>query len=226
MSAVDLLRRVSLFADLSEDELTALAAYLGRRLFAKDMILYNKGSPAQNLYIIESGAVRIFAISDRGDEITLDVYGSNECFGETALLDGNLRSTGAIAMKNTVIHALRRDDFLHCLELHPRMARRVMTLFAHRMEHVIAYAEHLAFMDVAGRVAALLLELAGRWGVEYGSAEIRLHLTQGEIASWVCASREMVNKILHEYCKQGLIAMEGHAIVLQDTNGLKRRIAR
>jgi len=138
--------------------------------------------------------VRLFALSETGHEITLDAYGPSECFGETALLDGNLRSTGAIALEKTVVYTLRRDDFVRCLERHPQVARRVMELFAHRLEHATAYAGHLAFMDVAGRVAALLLELAGRWGVDHGSIEIRLHLTQGEIASWVCASREMVNK--------------------------------
>jgi CRP/FNR family transcriptional regulator, cyclic AMP receptor protein len=226
MSAADWLRRVSLFADLSEDELTALADCLGRRVFTRDMILYHKGGPAQNLYIIESGAVRIFALSETGHEITLHVYGPRECFGETALLDGNLRSSGAMALERTVVYTLRRDNFLRCLESHRQVARRVVELFAHRMEHAIAYAEHLAFMDVAGRVAAVLLDLAARNGTKHGSVEINLHLTQAELASWTCASREMVGRVLHEYREQGLIALEVHANVLQDVNGLKPRISR
>ena len=225
MSVADALRRVSLFADLHEDELAALADCLGRRVFAKDMILFHKGSPAQSLYLIESGEVRIFALSETGHEITLDIYGPGECFGETALLDGNLRSTGAMAVAKTVTYTLGRDDFLRCMERHPQVARRVMALLAHRLEHATAYAENLAFLDVAGRVAAVLLELAQRYGVEHGSLGIDLHLTQAELASWACASREMVNRVLHAYQNQGLITMERHTIVITDLAGLKPKKA-
>ena len=116
MAVADLLRRVSLFADLREDELAALAGCLGRRVFAKHMILFHKGSPAQSLYLIESGEVRIFASSEAGQELTLDVYGPGECFGETALLDGNMRATGAMALEKTVTYTLQRDDLLRCME--------------------------------------------------------------------------------------------------------------
>ena len=223
MSAAELLRRVSLFADLREDELAALGDCLGRRIFAKGMILFHKGSPAQSLYLIESGQVRIFALSESGHEITLDVYGPGECFGETALLDGNLRSTDAMAVEKMVTYTLRRDDFLHCLERHPQVARRVMGLLVHRLEHATAYAENLVFLDVAGRVAAVLLELAARYGAEHGSTEIDLNLTQAEFASWVCASREMVNKVLHAYQNEGLIAMKRHTILVLDPDGLRHK---
>jgi CRP/FNR family transcriptional regulator, cyclic AMP receptor protein len=226
MSVADLLQRVSIFADLGDDEFIALVDCLRRRVFAKDTILFHQGSPAQSLYLIESGAVRIFAVGEMGQEITLDVYGPGECFGETALLDGNFRPTSAMAIEKTVTYALSRGDFLCCLERHPQVAHRVMVLLAHRLEHATAYAENLAFLNVAGRVAAVLLELAERYGGEAGSLEPDLHLTQAELASWVCASREMVNKVLHAYRDQGLITMDGHRIVITDPAGLKRKTAR
>ena len=144
MSAVELLFRVSLFADLREDELAALGDCLGRRIFAKGMIIFHKGSPAQSLYLIESGQVRIFALSESGHEITLDVYSPGECFGETAFFDGNLRSTDAMAVEKTVTYTLQRDHFLHCLERHPQVARRVMGLLVHRLEHTTAYTRVVA----------------------------------------------------------------------------------
>jgi CRP/FNR family cyclic AMP-dependent transcriptional regulator len=223
MSVVDLLRQASLFADLCEEELIALSECLSRRVFAKDMILFQQGSPAQSLYLIESGAVRIFVCDEMGREITLDVYGPGECFGETALLDGDLRPTGAMALERTVSYTLRRDDFLRCLEQHPRVARRVMALLAHRLEHAIGYAESLAFLDVASRLAIVLLDLVTRHGTEGDSIEIGMHLTQADLASWVGASREMVNKVLHAYRDQGLIKMEGHKIVVTDLADLKRK---
>ena len=224
MAVADLLRRVSLFADLREDELAALADCLGRRVFAKHMILFHQGSPAQSLYLIESGEVRIFASSETGQELTLDVYGPGECFGETALLDGNLRATGAMALEKTVTYTLQRDDLLRCMEHHPQVARRAMALLAHRLEHTIAYAENLAFLDVAGRVAAVLLELAARCETE-GNIEFDLHLNQSDLASWCVASRVMVNKVLGAFQDERLIKLEGHSITILDLGGLKRKMA-
>ena len=114
MFAIDVLHRVSLFADLHDEELQALAACLGERTFARDMVLFHKGSPSQALYLIESGKVRAFALSDGGQEITLEVYGPGECFGETALLDGQMRSAGATTLEPTVTYILERDEFLFC----------------------------------------------------------------------------------------------------------------
>jgi CRP/FNR family cyclic AMP-dependent transcriptional regulator len=224
MSVVDLLRQVSIFADLRAEELNALAACLGKRTFARGMMLYQKGSIAQSLYLIESGEVRIFALSDTGHEITLEVHGPGDCCGERALLDGNLRTTGAMALEKTVAYTLDRDDFLRCLERYPQVSRRVTALLAHRLAHVTSYAENLAFLDVAGRVAAVLLELAARQGAAHGSIEINLHLTQADLATWVCATREMVNKVLHMYRDQGIIIMEGHTIVVLDLDGLRRKV--
>lgn len=225
MSVVDLLHRVSIFADLRDEELNALAACLGKRTFGRDVILFHKGCPARNLYIIESGEVRIFALSDSGQEITLEVYGPGECFGEAALLDGNVRTSGAVVLEKTVMYTLDRSQFLRCLERHPQVARRVMELLAHRLEHAVAYAENLAFLDVAGRVAAVLLELAARHGINDGGVRLDLHLTQAELASWVCASREMVNKVLQVYQTEGLIAIERHTILVLDPNRLGHKIA-
>jgi CRP/FNR family cyclic AMP-dependent transcriptional regulator len=103
MGVENLLRKFSLFSDLGEQELNAIAAGLGKRLFAKDAIIFHQGSPALSLYLIESGMVRMFADGEMGQEITMDVYGSGECFGETSLLDGNVRMAGAAALEKTVI---------------------------------------------------------------------------------------------------------------------------
>jgi CRP/FNR family transcriptional regulator, cyclic AMP receptor protein len=226
MPVTDLLRRMFLFADLRDDELVALADCLRRRVFAKDAILFHQGGPARNLYLIESGAVRLFALGEMGRELTLDVYGPGECIGETSLLDGNPRIVSAAALEKTVIYTMNRDDFLHCLELHPQMAWRVMVLLARRLEQATAYAENLVFLDVAGRVAAVMVELAARYGIKGSGIELDAPLTQADLASWVGASREMVNKVLHAYRDQGLITMQGHKIVITDLAGLKHKMGR
>jgi CRP/FNR family cyclic AMP-dependent transcriptional regulator len=224
MAVEDVLRQTSLFARLGEEELAMLASSLGKRVFAKDAILFHKGSPAQSLYVIESGKVRVFTLSDAGQEITLDVHGPGECFGEMALLDGSQRLTSAMALESLVVYTLPREGFLRCLERNPQVGLQTVEMLARRLERATTFTENLVFLDVAGRLAAVLLELSRRYGTEGGDAEIDLHLTQAELASFVCASREMVNKVLAAYRQQELIKIEGQTITLLDPEGLNRKV--
>lgn len=225
MSRVTMLRNVPLFAGLSDQELEVLADSLGKRTFGKGMIIFHKGSPGQTLYIIKAGKVRIFTLSESGQEIAVNIYGPGDVFGELALLDGLPRSAGAAAMEKTVTLTLHRDDFLRHLEAYPRMARSIMEVLSTRLRYTTAHAESLYFLDVYGRVAAKLLELADRYGVQKeGAEEIELRLTQAKLASWVAASRESVNKVLGTLRDQGLIEIKGQRITILDRPGLKRRI--
>ncbi len=224
MSNAAMLRKVSLFAELSDHELEALAGSLGRRTFAKGMIIFHKGGVGQTLYIIESGRVRIFVLSESGQEITVNIYGPGDIFGEFSLLDGLPRSAGAVAMDRTVTLTLHRDDFLHHLEAYPRIASSVMKVLTTRLRYTTTHAETLSFLDVYGRVAAKLLELADRYGVQKEAIEIELQLTQSELATWVAASRESVNKVLGTFREQGLIEVEGQRITILDRDRLERRI--
>jgi CRP/FNR family cyclic AMP-dependent transcriptional regulator len=115
--------------------------------------------------------------------------------------------------------------FLRCLGEHPQVARRALTLLADRLSHLTEFTENLAFLDVPGRVAAALLELAARNGDSDGPIEIDLHLTQSELATWCVASRVMVNKVLGAFRDEGLIKVEGQAITILDLDGLKRKVA-
>ncbi|MGD9002482.1 MAG: Crp/Fnr family transcriptional regulator [Anaerolineae bacterium] len=224
MSGVELLKNVSFFAGLSERELDSLANCLARRTFARGVIIFHEGSPGRTLYIIESGKVRIFVLSESGREITVNIYGPGDVFGELALLDGLPRSAGAMVLEKTTVLTLHRDDFLWHLREYPEMARSIIEVLSARLRYTTVHAESLAFLDVYGRVAEKVLELAERYGVERGEAiEIDLALTQAELASWVAATREHVNKVLGTFRDQGLIEIDGQTITLLDRERLRRR---
>ena len=128
MPTVTMLRNVPLFAGLSDQELAILADSISKQTFAKDMIIFHKGSIGQSFYIIESGMVRIFLLSASGQEISVNIYGPGQVFGQMSLLDGLPRSAGAVAMEKTVTLILHRDDLLRHLEAYPRMAWRIMVV--------------------------------------------------------------------------------------------------
>jgi CRP/FNR family transcriptional regulator/CRP/FNR family cyclic AMP-dependent transcriptional regulator len=225
MSKAMLLRRVPLFASLSDQEIECVAATLGKRTFGKGIIIFHKGSPGRTMYIVEQGKVRIFLLSDSGHEISVNVYGPGDTFGEMAVIDNLPRSAGAVALDKSVVYTLLRDDFLRHLETFPHMARGVMDELCARLRYTTAQVESLAFLDVPGRVAEKLLELADRYGADRGeTAEIELQLTQSELATWVVATREHVNRALSSFRDEGLIAVDGQRVTILDRAGLGRRI--
>lgn len=222
MSRFDLLRHTSLFSGLTGDELESLASQLARHRFGAGVVIFHRGAPGNSLYLVESGRIRIFLLSEMGQEITLNFHGPGECFGELALLDGLPRSAGAIAMEPTTLYALQREDFLRCLHRHPRIAESILAMLSRRLRQLTDYTETLAFLDVAERVVAKLLELAERYGVVGDGIQIDLALTQGELATWVVASRERVNKVLGVLRDRGLIRMDGKQITILDLDALRR----
>lgn len=224
MDQARLLRRVPLFTNLPNRELEALASSLGKRTFGKGMIIFHGGSLGQTLYIIESGLVRIFSLSESGQELTVNLYGPGQVFGEMALLDRQPRSAGALCMERTVTYTLHRDVFERCLERTPALARGLIELLIDRLRYSTSCLESLAFLDVYGRVAGKLLELGGRYGHQGDGIEIDLRLTQAELATWVAASRESVNKVLSSFRDLGLIAVDGQGITILDWRGLEDRV--
>ncbi len=227
MPGIEALRKVPLFQGLSDAELAALSACLVKHTFGKGVFIFHKDSPGQTLYVIEAGRVRIFVVSESGQEITLNVYGPGEVVGEIGFLDGRPRSAGAVALTAVTVLALRREDFYSQLEVHPRLATRIIELLAGRLRYTTAYAESLAFLDVVSRVALRLLEMAERFGASAADRPgqaLDLQLTQTELASWVASSRETVNKILIAFREQGLIELAGPRITILDRPGLARKV--
>jgi CRP-like cAMP-binding protein len=219
-----MLRNVPLFAGLADEELENLTASLGRRTFAKGMVIFHKGALAQSMYIVESGQVRIFALSESGQQITLNIYGPGDVFGEFSLLDDLPRSAGAMAMEKTVALTLHQSHFRQQLESSPHMMWSIIQVLVARLRFTTEHAESLAFLDIYGRVAMRLLDLASRYGTEKKGIEIDLGLTQADLATWVAATRESVNKTLRTFRDQGLIAVEEKKITILDVKGLERRI--
>jgi CRP/FNR family cyclic AMP-dependent transcriptional regulator len=224
MAVLQTLRGMALFDGLTDAELCALADNSGKRTFGKGVFIFHKDSPGQVLYIIESGQVRLFIISDTGQEISTNVFGPGEVFGELAVLDGRPRASGAVALETTVVLTLQREDLLRFLETCPFLAMSLMRELTTRLRYATRYIEDLAFLDVNSRVAARLLDLAARCGVQRGGIEIELYLTQSELASWVAASRESVNKVLAAFRTKGLIALDSSRITILDRRRLEQQV--
>ena len=218
-------KQVSFFADLSEEEIQALSSATKRRTFRSGEVIFHRDDPGQVLYMIKEGKVKICIISPDGQEVSLTVFGKGEVFGEFALLDGLPRSADAVALEKVECYTLQRSDFQNAILKNPKIAILVLEAMSKRLRNTNNMVEDLIFLDVYGRVAKKLLELADAHGVKTEEGVvIDVRLTQQELASMVGASRESVNKVLGYFTDKNFISTDKHRITIHNTNDLKRRI--
>ncbi|MFN2519515.1 MAG: Crp/Fnr family transcriptional regulator [Candidatus Limnocylindria bacterium] len=214
------LSRISIFAQLSEEELRALAERTRPRTFQRADTIFRKDDPATHLYLVLEGAVKIALPGEFGQEALVALVRAGDFFGELSLLDGGARSASATATEETHAALLARDDFLSFLEAHPAATRVVLAELARTIRRLSDRVEDLIFLDVPSRVAKYLLDLAQ----DRGGTKREFSLTQDELAAFTGASRVSVNRVLGDLERRQLISIRRRRIAIRDAPGLAKEI--
>lgn len=222
MARMDFLKRVPLLANLSETELEALARDFSQRQFRQGETIFQQGDSGQMLYLIESGLVRIYVQSEDGQEMSVNVCGPGDLFGELSVIDEEPRSASVVAMEDTVVHLLSRERFREHMRRSPQLALDVLKALSVRVRYSTRQVGNLTLLDISGRLARKLLELAQLHGVvEPDGVRIDLALTQSDLASLVGTTRESVNKAMGAFRRQGLVRMQRGHMVIVDADALR-----
>lgn len=208
-----LLTNIALFSGFSEEDMAAVSALAVTRNFPKNTLIICEGDQSDSLYFILSGKVKVFLSDEEGKEVTLNIQNEGEYFGELAILDEAPRSASVVTVEDAKLAILSKAAFDRCMEDHPTMALIVMRGLARRLRELTENVRSLALMDVYGRVARLLLEMAEE---SEDKKVINQRLTQRDIASMVGASREMVSRILRDLTIGGYITVENKIITINE----------
>jgi len=206
------LQQVELFQGLSTEELSALASSSSSRSFPKNTVVIHENDPADSLFIIESGKVKVYCSDKNGKEFIMNTQGAGDYFGELALLDDSARSASVRTVEKSSFCIIFKDDFNKVLDDHPNIARKLIRNLASRVRKLTADVKSLALQDVYGRVANVLMDLAEERGD--GTLCIPEKLTQQDIADRVGASREMVARILKDLTIGDYIRFEVRHIII------------
>jgi CRP/FNR family cyclic AMP-dependent transcriptional regulator len=208
-----MLSEVSLFADLSEDDLEAMSQLASIKTYAKNTIIISEGDFSDSLYGVLSGKVKVYLSDDDGKEIIINILAKGDYFGELALIDDAPRSASVMTTEETRLIAISKQAFEECLTSKPSIALRVIKGLSARLRNLTENVKSLALMDVYGRVARTLLDLAEE---EDGKQVIHQRLTQRDIANMVGASREMVSRILKDLSIGGYITIRNKTITINE----------
>ena len=218
------LENTLLFAPLSPRHLASITQQARRRTFRRGETIFRHGDVGNALYFLESGRVKIVVTSEQGEEVLLAVLGPGEVFGELSVFDGLPRSATVVVLEDAVALALERDTLQEFLRREPEVALHLLSVLSRRLRTGDTMVEDCAFLDVPGRLAKKLLDLAEQHGHPTSEGlEIELRLTQRELAGMVAASRESVNKHLAYFRQKGLVRLQHGHLVIRKPEELARR---
>ena len=219
MDTADFLATVPLFSGLPPDELQQFAAITREKTYPKSSVILFEDDPGDSLFVIRSGRVKVVLVGEDGREVILGVLGVGDHFGELSLIDDQPRSAHVIAMEDSSLLVLRRDDFRRRVESSPTVAWTLLSELSRRLRRADGKIGGLVLLDVPGRIARLLLDMSE----EGGSETIEKPLTHQTIAQMIGASRETVSRAMREFQDQGWIGVERRKIRVADREGLKKR---
>ena len=200
------LKNTQLFEDLSEDELEELSRITPYKRFQAGEIIYHMEDPADALYFIREGMVKISMYFPNGKEMILGLLGQYDIFGELLLLESERRPNQAEAVLDTTLIVMPESDFQRLLAQQPRIAMKFIQVMSTNLWKAESRFAEVGAFDAPGRLANLLLRLAKDFGVdgERGTV-IDLTLTQQDLAKMIGATRETVSHCLARLLEYGAV---------------------
>jgi CRP/FNR family cyclic AMP-dependent transcriptional regulator len=211
-SDTEALQRIPLFAGLSDEQLATLASETIHHRYERSEIVFHRGDPGDRAFIILSGAVDLVIESADGRELILSRLDAGEHFGEMALLDDLSRSATARAAAPSELVAVLRQTFLRALHGESEMGQSVIRSLVQRLRAADEKLEAFAYLDAEGRVARVVLDLAG-------NGQIRA--SHEELAHMAATSRQTTTRVLGDWEEAGYVTLSRRGLVVKDMTALQ-----
>ena len=204
------LKKISYLANLPDETLNALAAKAKSAKFPKRATIITEGDETSSLYVILSGKVRVYSSDDKNSkEVTLLLQEAGTHFGELALLSDEPRSATVETLEKTVCGIISKADFLNWLSQNPDIAIALLGVLSEKIRYLTEKVKQMALSNVYERTVKLLNEMAKKEGDIF---VINNKPTQDDLAKMVGASREMINKVMHELTKGAYIVVQDNSL--------------
>jgi CRP/FNR family cyclic AMP-dependent transcriptional regulator len=218
-----LLSDIKLFEGLTTTQLDWISKHAHRRVFTAGTNVMTIEQPGEAVFIILHGTVKIH-IEQGGRDVILSVLGSGDLLGEMSLIDSVGRSASALTLENSLMLWMDKTTFNYLLDNFPPVARNLVKILSARVRLSDQVIQSLATLDVNGRVARQLLAFAERYGRDVpDGVQVRIVLTQGDLADLVGASRKRVNQTMVFFKEQGLVSTDVDGrFIIHNKEGLAR----
>ena len=214
--------RSALFGALAEVDRAAIAGRMRRVQFGPDQMVFSRGDPAREIYLVLEGRIRLSILSSDGRELSLDHAGPGDVFGEIATMDGGQRSAGATAISRVEAMVLPRGVLQELIESNPQVSNAAIRFLCQRLRETNQTLEGIALHRIEVRLARLMLSALRQQSpsAEGENVPLDLGMSQGELALLIGASRPKVNIALTALEDMGAITRSGSTL-LCDTAALE-----
>lgn len=209
-SLSDFLSYVPIFSELPEETIDKIAQAGSKKSYKKDAVILMEEEAGSALFVIISGKVKISRTSNDGREVILSILNESDFFGEMAILDGLARSATVVALEESELFIIQRNDFIEMLRQFPEISIALLTELTGRLRGADMKIKALSLKDAEGKVATVILQLADDMGkIKHGIVEIEKLPLQQDLANMAGTSRETISRTLHTFAKKGLVELEG-----------------
>jgi CRP-like cAMP-binding protein len=215
---LEYLKNILYFSGVSFAELESISNLVFEKTADRAEMLLLEGEPAENLYFVASGVVKVFKTSVEGKEQILSIVRPGDSFNDISIFDGEPNPVSAQAMGPVLLYGIKKNEMEAIVQTHPQIALNVIKVLVKRVRHLLSLIEDLSFKHVIGRVAKILIEHIGS---EMGRGP---RLTQQEMAAMAGTVREVVGRSLKELEEAGAIKLDRHRIIITDKEALQKII--
>ena len=221
--------REAFLSDLSDLDRKIILGLCSRRTVKPKAIIVSQGSSGRDMFIVESGSLKVSVFSGEGKEISFVVLRRGDYFGELSLIDGRTRSATVTAIETSELLVLSHSEYQRLLRDHPHTATgfltRMLLTLANRIRATDELYQDSVFLDVSSRLAKFLLSVSTDDSeATEGRRPLDVRLSQYELGTLVNASREGVNKQLRDWEEQGIVDVNKGKITLLDPKSLQRKV--
>jgi len=214
----EFLKSIPYLSGLSPAELESVRQRIFEKTAERGELILLEGEPAEALFFIVAGAVKIFKTSAEGKEQILSIARPGDSFNDVAVFDGGPNHASVQAMGPVTLYGIRKDKFKTILQEQPQIALNVIQVLAEQVRQLVSLVEDLSFRHVIGRLAKILLEHAG------DESGVRPRLTQQEMAAMAGTAREVISRTLKSLEEEGALRVERNRIVITDKEALKELV--
>ena len=224
LDAATALRRVPFFAVLDQDELNRLASHCAVRHLAKDELLCAEGDPCDGLFVVQSGAIKVFKMAETGREQVLVIERAGSTVGELPVLDGGNFPASAAAIEDSILLFVPKREFVELCQRNSKMAFAIIRALAWRFRYMASLVEELSLKEVSHRLARFLRNRALELGVRtQQGVEFPLEETNQQIAAEIGTVRDLVSRNLRRFVDRGIIKMERRKVLVLNMADLEEQ---
>jgi CRP/FNR family transcriptional regulator len=206
VAILDTLRRCDLFSSLNDEDLKIVSSLFDEASYGNNETIFNEGDPSDRFYIVAEGSVKVIKHTVMGKDVILEMMSPGDIFGGVAVLDRKPYPASAHAMERATVISIGRNDLLNLMEEFPVLKLEVVKYFSNKLRDAHEMLKNIATERVERRIAALLLKLSEKVGVDDGEyRRIDFPLTRQEIAEMVGTTVETCIRTISRFQKKGIV---------------------